>query len=53
MRKRRWEYQEPVTAIQEIISEMPSDLYSLDYTKMLPEHRVLYDTYLKKPLGSG
>lgn len=53
MRKRRWEYQEPVTAIQEIISEMPFDLYSLDYTKMLPEHRVLYDTYLKKPLGSG
>lgn len=50
MRKRRWEYQEPVTMIPEIISEMPTDLYSLDYTKMSPNHRELYDIYLKKPL---
>lgn len=47
MLKRRWEYKEPASIIPMIINQMPTDLYSLDYTTLTSEHIKLFDTYLK------
>lgn len=47
--KRRWEYVEPPTEIEEIVNAMPTDLYSLDYTILLPKYKILFDKLLKTP----
>lgn len=47
IRKRRWEYKESPSSIIEILDEMPDNLFSLNYTKLLPEHRKLFDNHLK------
>jgi len=49
MTTRQWEYVKGPTEIDEIIDAMPTDLYTLDYTILLPKYTELFDRLLKKP----